>query len=45
VLDFGEYFITLLFIADIDCTFHNLFILDAMQVLDLGKHFISVYVF
>jgi hypothetical protein len=36
LLDFGGYFLTLLFIADSHFTFHNFFILYAMHVLDSG---------
>jgi hypothetical protein len=36
LLDFGEYFLTLLFIADSHFTFHNFFILYATHVLDSG---------
>jgi hypothetical protein len=34
MLDFGEYFLMLLYIADSHFTFHNFFILYAMHVLD-----------
>jgi hypothetical protein len=34
VLDFGEYFLTLLFIADSHFTFYNFFILYGTHVLD-----------
>jgi hypothetical protein len=37
MLDFGGYFLTLLFIADSHCTFHNVFILYAMKVLNSGR--------
>jgi hypothetical protein len=36
VLDVGEYFLTLLSIADSHFTFHNFFILYAIHVLDSG---------
>jgi hypothetical protein len=36
LLDFGGYFLTLLFIADSHFTFHNFFILYATHVLDSG---------
>jgi hypothetical protein len=36
ILDFGGYFLILLFIADSHFTFHNFFILYAMHVLDSG---------
>jgi hypothetical protein len=37
LLDFGGYFLTLLYIADSHFTFHNFFILYAMQVLNSGR--------
>jgi hypothetical protein len=36
ILDFGGYFIKLLFIADIHCTFHNFIIFYAMHIQDSG---------
>jgi hypothetical protein len=36
MLDFGGYFLMLLFIADSHFTFHNFFILYATHVLDSG---------
>jgi hypothetical protein len=36
ILDFGGYFLTLLYIADSHFTFHKFFILYAMHLLDLG---------
>jgi hypothetical protein len=36
ILDFGGYFLTLLYIADSHFTFHNFFILYATHVLDSG---------
>jgi hypothetical protein len=34
MLDFGGYFLTLLFIADSHFRFHNFFILNATPILD-----------
>jgi hypothetical protein len=36
MVDFGGYFLMLLYIVDSHFTFHNFFILDAMHVLDSG---------
>jgi hypothetical protein len=45
MLDFGGYFLTLLFVADSHFTFNNFFSLYAMHILDSQEYCVSVDVF